>query len=355
MAKTGEYSRLYKGWQDSFAGCSDDCVHLWPSLLECRYSNATGLYEVVIPGLAEQARLSPEAVLAALAELDEKGHILWDSERQCVFIIHKIFHNYDSIARDNPQGRSLRAKLAGLTHLPLYPALEQAYEGLVPDLPERRGTPKAKLNGTRGQDIIFAAGEGGEGASEPPARAPKAQNRDERAKYLALRESVPAPVLRCYDALTPVFRAHSMQPRSEKDWKGHLADLSAINELSQKTRGVLEKLPEAFRAIFAERWEELEYCRSGQGRVQTMSGLTTVWKDGTIKAAEILRRYQSAALKRGEAGPCGDGDGERAEERNRLIAEYNALKEAGAGKQELAEYAARIRALEPVGAGGRNV
>lgn len=348
MAKTAEYSRLYRGWQDSFADCSDNCVHLWPHLLECRYSNATGLYEVVIPGLAEQARLKPAAVLAALAELEDKGHILWDPERQCVFVIHKIFHNYDSIARDNSQGRSLRAKLSGLTHLPLYPALEQAYEGLVPDLPERRGTPKARLNGAGGQEIIFTAGDEN-GASDTPARAVKSYRRDDRAKYLALRESVPAPVLRCYDALAPVFRAHSRQPRSDKDWKGQLADLQALNELSQKTQGALAKLPEAFRAIFAERWEDLEYCRSGLGRVQTISGLTSVWKDGTLKAVAIVDRYEAALRSRGECPfDTAQGKAELAEERNRLIAEYNALKEAGACKQELAEYAARIKGLTNV-------
>ncbi len=92
----------------------------------------------------------------------------------------------------------------------------------------------------------------------------------EQDKYLALRRSVATGVLRVYDALAPVFRAHSRQPRSEKDWAGMRADLKALAKIAQNTRGVLPALVPALRAVFVEGWEELTYYRTGVGRVETI-------------------------------------------------------------------------------------
>jgi hypothetical protein len=245
--------------------------------------------------------------------------------------------------------RGLMKIIGNLTHLSLYPMLVKAYSELAEVMPERRVTPSDRLNGNgrHVEGLIFEQmDEEPEAPAQPAAQPKRGGKKDDRAKYLSLRESVPAGVLRIYDALAPVFRAHSRQPRSDKDWKGLLSDLQAVNHVAQNTRGIAEKLPAAFRAIFSEAWDELEYCRSGNGRIETISGLTAKWSDGTMKAIAHVQRYEAALRARGESPfDTAQGKAELAEERNRLIAEYNALKEAGAGKQEMDALRERIKEL----------
>jgi len=318
MPKLGEYTRLYV-WQlvPEFSNMSDEAFNLWPHLLRNPWSNGIGLYEINVPVFARTVRLTEEALLDALDELAREKLIEWDAENACVFVINQVDYNYRA-AMQNPKTRKGLIRIIGeLSHLSLYPRLLEAYPGLADELPPPGLSPSRRLPSRGDQNSLrFVEGEvdGAESEAEMPITGRmtgQAQDRprerqesppvkrSEEDRYNALRKRAGSGILRVYDAIAPVMAKHSKQPRGEKDWKGKRADLAALKKVAAKTRGVVERLPDVFAAVFEERWEELEYYRSGKGSVETISGLATEWRDGTLKAVALVKSYEAACRKRG--------------------------------------------------------
>ena len=359
MVKIGPYSRLYPRWQEAQLdkGIPIEITLRWSVLLQNRYGNPSGLYEFNLPGLAELCCWTCEELSAALELWAEKGELAWDAKTNCLFVFNKIHYQYDSLLLSNNSVRGLLKVIEGLRHLSLYSLLLEKYDELAPALPGPREKPSARANGNGNGDTPLMFQPPASAKPATPARtqpggaaaAPRRANKTPQDKYLALRESAPSGVVRVYDALAPIFREHSRQPRGEKEWAGMEADLRALASVDAGSRNTLTKLVPALAAVFVERWPELDYFITGSGNVQTISGLNTKWKDGTMKAVNIVKRWEAALARRRAEGTAASGteEEERREELSRLKAEYQALKEApGVTQDELAALAQRIRKLQ---------
>ncbi len=122
MAKIGSYSRLYPRWQETLIeeGVPKDMALRWSVLLENRYSNPSGLYEFVMPGLADLCCYSEIEMVEMLDLLAAKGFLAWDPKAHCIFIYKKIRYNYDTLSIGNGCTRGLLKIIANLRHLSLY-------------------------------------------------------------------------------------------------------------------------------------------------------------------------------------------------------------------------------------------
>jgi len=170
------------------------------------------------------------------------------------------------------------------------------------------------------------------------AESPKVSKAEE--KYLKLREKVKPELVAVYDECAAIMCGHSRQPRKAKDFRGMANDLRAVLTLADKTRDIVEHLPAALRAVFVDRWEEMQYFTTGKVRIETISGLVTVWPDGTLKAVALVNRYQGCREEyEGSAK-------EREDELRMLKAEYRELQKLpGDTTKELAVVRAKIAEL----------
>lgn len=335
MAKIGEYTRFYKGWQFALDDVSDEAYHLWPHLLNNPWSNASGLYEVVLPRLVNLARLTLSETEEALQELAQRGFIEWDCEVHCVFVINYMRYNWDSLTESQYQVKALLKQIATLSHLSLYPRLLEAYPELAKGLPPPGFMPSQRLrNGQASGALCFEQ----QDAPAPPD-TPKVTEAEQ--KYLALRDRVKPALVAIYDECAAIMQEHSRQPRKAGDWRGRADDLRAIRAVAEKTKGIVEHLVGAFDAAFVRRLEEMLYYVDGKGRIEVIKSIATEWRDGTLKAAAFVNCYLGCRESY-EAS-----EKERADELNLLKAEYRELQNApGVTDAELEAARARIAELE---------
>jgi len=335
------YTQRHWGWQDHepAVSLSDNAFRLLPHLTDNKLMNRAALYQASPETLAAIARMTVDEVNEAVTELVDREIILYDEDTRCVFVIDHIADNFfkeeGQLKRDST-GLGLIKDLRRCSDMSLYPRVLEVYPELVELVPKPEVPRRARLNGKNGQSGKLQF---------DPKPPPEPQVTEAEQKYLALRDRVKPALVSIYDGCAAIMQEHSRQPRKANDFNGMADDLRAIRKVAENTKGIIEHVLPALKAIYVERREYMQYFTSGNGRIDTLRGLAAKWSDGTMKAVGLVNRYLAGCDQ------CQVSDAERAEELRRLKIEYRELKQApGVTEDELADARARIAELE--GGGG---